>query len=223
MTNTEEEPPPKPTDLDGWRRAIADGCYRAFRIEAVVAAIQDLGPDADKEVINDLACHVSDTMLRILRKHIGRNHRNEGVDLIEEAHGDLIRAMLKPDSSDGQGLREAFVPRVRFRAADAIRADKESRKRERFVEDLTPISDAKQMEDVGPQKVIDESLYVEEMLSRIPDERKRLAFRLYMDGIPFKSGRTPSISKALGVSSKTAEKWVEEVQAQLKLIVGEQS
>jgi len=57
MMNTEEEPPPKPTDLDGWRRAIADGSYRAFRMEAVVAAIQDLGPNADEAVINSLALH----------------------------------------------------------------------------------------------------------------------------------------------------------------------
>ena len=39
-----------------------------------------------------------------------------------------------------------------------------------------------------------------------------LAFRLFMEDIPYGSKRTYSIAEAVGVSAKTAEKWIEEVQ-----------
>ncbi len=222
-THIEEEPPPRPTDLEGWRRAISDGCFRTFKMEAVVAAIQDLGSNADKLVINPLVLHASDTILRILRGHIGTNHRNQGEDIVDEAHDQLIQAIFTPNSADGKGLREAFVPRIRFRAADAIRADKEMRKRERSVENIHEVSDARLAAERNPRQELDEKMYVEEVLSSVTDERKRLAFRLHMDGIPLDSKRTASIAKVLGVSSKTAGQWIEEVQAQLKHIVGEQS
>ncbi|TSA02995.1 MAG: sigma-70 family RNA polymerase sigma factor [Planctomycetaceae bacterium] len=221
--NNDEEPPPHPADLEGWRQAISDGRLRAFRMEAVIGAIQVLGPNADKSVINAIVLHASEAILRVLRKHIGTNHRNRGEDMIDEAHGQLVQAIFTPDSADGKGLREAFVPRIRFRAADAIRADRELRKRECSVEHIEAASDAKHADDTGCQQERDEKLYVEQVLSRITDDRKRLAFRMHMEGIPLDSKRTASIAKALGVSSKTAGQWIEEVQAQLKLIVGEQS
>ena len=84
--HTEEEPPPRPTDLEGWRRAISEGRFRTFKMETVIAAIQDLGPNADKVIINSLVLHASDTILRVLRRHIGTNHRNQGEDIVEEAH-----------------------------------------------------------------------------------------------------------------------------------------
>jgi len=43
-TATDEDPLPKSTDLEGWRRAVQDGRHTRFRLEAIVAAIQDLGP-----------------------------------------------------------------------------------------------------------------------------------------------------------------------------------
>jgi DNA-directed RNA polymerase specialized sigma24 family protein len=58
---------------------------------------------------------------------------------------------------------------------------------------------------------LEEHIDVERVLARISDDRKRLAFRLYMDGQPFGSKRTPSIAKALGISTKTAEIWIAEV------------
>jgi RNA polymerase sigma factor (sigma-70 family) len=223
LINNDEEPPPHSADLEGWRQAMRADRLRAFKTEAVIAAIQTLGPNADKSVINALVLHVSDAILRVLRKYIGTNHRNRGEDIIDEAHGQLIQAIFTPDSADGKGLREAFVPRIRFRAADAIRADRELRKRECSVEYIEAESDAKHADETGSQNARDEKVYVEQILSRISDERKRLAFRMHMEGIPLDSKRTASIAKALGVSSKTAGQWIEEVQSQLKLIVGEQS
>ena len=111
---TDEEPLPGPTDLEGWRRAAASGRFRAFRSEDIVAAIQDLGPNIQKAVLNPLVLHVSDTIVRILRHKIGRNYRNQGEDIITRAHGQLVVALFEPQSADGKGLRVAFVPRVQF-------------------------------------------------------------------------------------------------------------
>src|ERR1019366_7303855 len=182
--HTEEEPPPLPTDLEGWRRAIGEDRFRTFKMEFVIAAIQDLGPNADKSVINPLVLHASDTILRILRRYIGIKHRNQGDDIVEEAHDQLIQAIFVPSSADGKGLRVAFVPRIRFRAADAIRADKEMRKRERSVGNIHEVSDARLAAERHPRQELDEKIYVEQVLSNVIDERKRLAFRLHIDGIP---------------------------------------
>jgi len=221
--NNEGEPPPHPTDLEGWRRSVRDGCFVRYPAEAVVAAIQDLGPTADTEVINALALHVSETILRTVRRHVGKNHPNQGADIVDDAHGQLIQAVLCPSSADGKGLREAFVARVRFRTADAIREDGLRRARECSVENLDAAFDPKRADDMSHAREMDGRLFVEEVLSRVADERKRLAFRLHMDGIPLDSKRTTSIADVLGVSSKTAGHWIEEVQAQLKHIAEEQS
>lgn len=220
---TNEEPPPESTDLEGWRRAIRNGCHGEFPMEAVVAAIQDLGPNADGEVISALVLLASDTILEILRRLVGRHHPNEGVDIIDDAHARLIDAVLAPDTPDGQGLREAFIPRIQFRVADAIRRDQRKNARERTVKDINATCDAKAADDVSVAGEMEGRLHVEEVLSLVTDERKRLAFRLHMDGIPLGSKRTTSIAGVLGVSSKTAGEWITEVQEQLRQIVGEQS
>lgn len=63
MSKATDEDPPDSTDLDGWRRAISDGRHTGYRLEAIVAAIQDLGPCSDKAVLNPLAKHLSDAVL----------------------------------------------------------------------------------------------------------------------------------------------------------------
>jgi transposase len=50
------------------------------------------------------------------------------------------------------------------------------------------------------------------VLALIPDWRKRFAFRLYMEDIPYGSKKTYSIAKAVGVSSKTVEAWIDEIR-----------
>jgi hypothetical protein len=221
---SEAEPPPDPGDLEGWRRAVRDGHHSCFPMEAVIAAIQDLGPNSDREVINVLALHASDTILRILRSLVGKNHSNQGADIVDDVHGQMIEAVLRPDSADGKGLREAFIPRLRFRVADAIRADVRKRARECVVGDLDGAFDPKRADDTSLAREIESRQYVEDVLSHITDDRKRLAFRLHMEGVPIHSKRTTtSIAGTLAVSSKTAGLWIEEVQARLREIVGEQS
>ena len=124
---TGEEVPPKSTDLAGWRQAIATDRLKLFRLEALVAAFQDLG-DRDPQVRHALAKHLTDSILHLLRRHVGMNKPNQGEDIILRVHGEIIAALLHPSSADGKALRVAFGPRVLFRLKDGIAAEqRESR------------------------------------------------------------------------------------------------
>jgi hypothetical protein len=231
-TNSADEIPPKSTDLVGWCRAVCDGRFARFRLESVVGAIQDLDPHTEKSVLNPLAKHLSDCMMHMLRGLVGCNHPNQGRDIIERVHSQLWEAILKPKSADGRGLREAFAPRLRFRLADALIYEK--RKREDPIADTTT-SNRGPVDEATPRTVslhssvpsepshIEEHLDVETALEAIADPKKRLAFRLHMDGVPAKSTKSLSISKALGISDKTARLWIEEAQELLKQTLGDRT
>lgn len=226
-SKTGGDPPPESTDLEGWRRAVEDGRYRKFRMEDVVAAIQDLGPGTDQRVLNPLAKHLSDALMGILRQRVHTGHPNRGWDIIERTHDQIIRAVLDPKCPDGKGLRVAFVPRVNLRIKDALIAEESEawrpgdppvRRRKASAGD-EPDSPVPRGEppatSYDPSSLIAENADVESVLQRIPDGRKRLAFRLYMDGIPYKSKKTRSIASALGIEEKTAREWIKEVLALL--------
>jgi hypothetical protein len=223
MTKTpDEDPPPDSMDLEGWRRAVGEGRHTRYRLEEIVAAIQDLGPCTDKAVLNPLAKHLSDALLHILRKYVSINHPNRGRDIIEKTHGQIIEAMLQPSSADGKGLRVAFVPRVKFRLKDALAsAASAAQNRDGYEAELQAGHATRRGTDgaqhVLPKKnepscTLDEGLDVENILEQVTDARKRLAFRLFMDVVPFKSKKSASIAEALGISEKTAREWVKEVQ-----------
>lgn len=224
-----DEPPPKSTDLEGWRHAVEDGRYRDFRMEEIVAAIQDLGPGTDKQVLNHLAKHLSDVLLRVLRRRVDTGYPNEGRDIIERVHGQLIEAALTPSSADGRGLRAAFGSRVTFRIKDALTVEKRAARDLREAAEQTRESEAPggaersppngltEERCYNPSSEIVESMHVEDILRRVTDDQKRLAFRLHMDGVPSKSKKTSSIAKALGINEKTARAWIEEVQALLSV------
>jgi DNA-directed RNA polymerase specialized sigma24 family protein len=68
-----------------------------------------------------------------------------------------------------------------------------------------------------------EQLDVDRLLEEcIPNERKRLAFRLHMDGLPVKSNGENSIAKALGVDESTIRAWIKDAREILGAKVGEQ-
>jgi hypothetical protein len=217
MDTQDEHRPPPASDIAEWRRLANEGQLSKYSPEAIVAVVQAIGPKGDKRTLNALMKHLSDVMLRILRRTIGRNHANEGVDMIEEAHSKLILAVLKPESADGIGLCAAFQARVEFRAADAIHAGRLRADRYLYAEDDGVLPMAKK----GQWSEAEELAYVESILRRIEDPRKRLAFRLHMNGVPKGSKRVDSIASALGVSAKTAGEWIAEVEDQLRIIVGD--
>jgi uncharacterized protein YdaT len=272
---------PKPTDLEGWRQAISQGLLATFRLEDIVAAIQDLGPLADSNIRNPLARHLSNAMTRLLRRLVGLNHPNQGEDIIYRVHGQLFEALLKSNSADGKGLRKAFTARVSFRVKDAIAAEyqhsripteakiknaakghdnEEIEEVEEVVAEreptatasdstvggtVTPLNPSRDLsllsgssghdsaddadesdwsDGATPRnsnrdlslldgvRDLDQRIDIERLMQAVPDPRKRLAFYLYMDDVPYGSTRGYSIARALGVSAKTAKEWVEEVQ-----------
>jgi len=140
--------PPKSTDLDGWRQAIAVGCLKSFKLEAVVAAFQDLG-QGDTRVQNALAKHLSDSILHMLRRRVGFNHPNRGEDIILRVHGEIFAALLRPASADGRNLRQAFGPRVLFRMKDAIAAELRER---RIPDEAQPKSKSKTKQVKGSEE-----------------------------------------------------------------------
>jgi hypothetical protein len=54
MDTQQDEEPPKSTDLDGWRQAIAEDRLKKFRLESLAAAFQDLG-QRDQQLQHALA------------------------------------------------------------------------------------------------------------------------------------------------------------------------
>jgi hypothetical protein len=269
------ESSPASTDIEGWRRAVAEGALAGLRLEALVAALQDLGPHADANVKRALVKQLNDAMLRMLRSFVGFNHPNQGEDIIYRVHHQLFDALLRPKSADGQALRAGFANIVSYRVKDAIAVEyrhsriptrqdaKDTEDDELLVaaNDLTAPTaradgagdrarelgaDAPTLEDVAdlgeqgdPADVsdgedapgrdsnrdmtlldggrhLDEQLDVARILKEVTDHRKRLAFYLHMQGVPFGSKKGNSIAKALGKSTKTVTDWVEEVRAQLK-------
>lgn len=219
---TDEDDPPDSTDLEGWRLAVNEGRHKTYRLESIVAAIQDLGPCIDKAVRNPLANHLSDALLHILRKYVSVNHPNRGLDIIERTYDQIIEALLKPDSADGKALRVAFVPRVTFRLKDALASEARAAQNQESHETELKAGHATRRGTDGAQqqvpgqhdssRALNENLDVENILEQVTDPRKRLAFRLFMDGVPFKSKKSASIAEALGISEKTAREWVKEVQ-----------
>jgi hypothetical protein len=254
---TGEEVPPKSTDLDGWRQAIATDRLKVFRLEALAAAFQDLG-DRDHQVQHALTKHLSDSILHLLRKHVGMNKPNQGEDIIFRVHGVIFAALLLPSSPDGKALRLAFGPRVLFRLKDAIAAEERERRvpdeSDTAKKEITSEQDGEVKEgnveiDASAEspdfekdqeaeleydcatgqptrpdpslldgvRELDEYLNVEGILDCVTDSRKRLAFNLYMNDVPFKTKKTKvqSIAQALKISEKTARAWVEEVRVLL--------
>ncbi|ODR99369.1 hypothetical protein AUC68_05200 [Methyloceanibacter methanicus] len=215
-TTKKIEEPPSDTDLDAWRQIAAEDGLRRIPPEEIVAAIQRIGPNGDQQLLNALMGYISDKILRTLRRRVSTQHHNGGRDIIERAHEQLIVAILKPNSPNGKGLRVAFRAWVGFRGDDSIRA--EMRERKRYTHYKTN-EDGETVEPPDRQAPdhVEQVTYVEHLLSKIPDPRKCLAFRLHMEGCPVTSNKGPeSISKTLGVSEKTARAWIEEVQTLLK-------
>lgn len=265
-----EEASPGPTDVEGWRRAIAEGRLPDIRREALVAAIQDLGAQADPKVLNPLLRELSDHAMKFLRKKVGRNHPNEGQDIIDRTHHNLMKALCDSNSADGKGFREAYYPRLLYRLKDAIgkevmerrteddilaaksaklqnkaRSESQNQPREELEEEETgDEDDLAELEashalgsevglvdhdDAAPTKAVctaglmdgvnamQEQIYVNSLLEEhVPDPRKRLAYRFYMDEVPAKSKKTMSIASALGIEESTARRWVEEINEILK-------
>lgn len=218
------EEPPSPSDLEGWKRAANDGRLKCFRPEDIVAMIQHIGPNGDQRLLTPLITYISDEILRRIRRMVGKSHRNEGEDIVLRAHHQLIVAILKPGSKDGQALCKTFRTCVEFRTADAIRAERKYAHRNQPFKTQPGVTDHGEdmIETIEPpEEGSEQAAEVQRLLNRIPDPRKREAFRLHMDGCPLSAGiGTTSIAEQLGISAKTAGEWIAETKALLKIEIG---
>jgi hypothetical protein len=264
--------PPKSTDLKGWQDAISAGHLSEFSLNVLAAAIQDLGPDVDVQVRNALAKTLHDAIFRILRKEVGFNHANQGLDIIHRTIYKLFAALSTPGSCDGNAMRKSCYALVKKRMIDAILEEK----RERRIPDEFSLTDesfgckeiagyldgepgdvvsvietehsckdvgggtnddnsANNNGEAGSRSVANKApLYIdplelkEEEISHllenaIPDNLKRLAFRLYMEDVPSKTKdeKTHSIAKAVGKDEKTVRIWIRECIDILKVKVSQ--
>ena len=181
-TGGAEPKPLPPADLAVWRRIVADGHLSRCPIEEVIAAAQALGPATDRRVIEAMMKHISDEIMHCLRRLIGRNHPNEGWDMIERAHTKLIDGVLLPGSPDGAALRSSFRVRVWQRAADAIRAERRNTRRHPAYE-TDDDGDPVEPPAAFSWNEVDEQIDVDAVLKAIEDPRKRFVFRLHMEEI----------------------------------------
>lgn len=124
----EEAPPPCSTDLEGWRAAIVARRLSSFRLEDLVAALEDLGPDIDVPTRNAIAKELHDAFFRILRKRVGFDKPNEGLDIIHRTIFKLFEEIATPGSADGQAMRNSCYGIVLHRMKDAIFREKRERR-----------------------------------------------------------------------------------------------
>jgi RNA polymerase sigma factor (sigma-70 family) len=207
------EDPSSASNLEAVRNAAATDGLGKFRPETLVATVQRLGPMGEPDLLQKLVLFLSELILRLLRKRIRPHHPNEGKDMIDAAHEKLLTALLVPGTKDGAGLSSKFVLYVNYRADDEIAAEQKRRRRFKSL----PLDQDDQYiypaDNRTPDDQAEQLAHVEQALSKVPDERKRKAFRLHMEGVPAARGKgATSISEQLGVSAKTAGEWIEEVR-----------
>ena len=102
MQNESEDSPPASADLEGWRQAVAQGQLEKFRPEALLCAVQDLGPGGDQTVLNPIAKRLSAIIMKMARKHVGTNKPNMGLDIMHRVHTGIWASLLDPESEDGR-------------------------------------------------------------------------------------------------------------------------
>jgi hypothetical protein len=108
-------------------------------------------------------------------------------------------------------------------------AEKKPAKKKRGDDRHIPYSvDEAEDDEIGPGKreidtslldavnAMNEDIDVARVLATIPDYKRRLAFRLFMDDVPYKNKKGFSIAMACGVSERTARAWIEQFEEELK-------
>lgn len=211
-------------DVDWWCRAIAEkGALARARPEDIVRAAQHPRIKAERGVYGALMQHLSEFIALKVRARVSRNWKNGGQDIVDNVHDQLIEAILRPASADGKELGRRFGAVLKTRTIDAIRVAK--KERDRFTNHEEEFAEHPEREASHDHASIEETIDRDRALARAlecaPDPRKRLAYRLHLEGVPRKTTKgTTSISEMLGVSSKTAGEWIDEVEAIVREKIG---
>lgn len=220
MSDSGDEPP-LPTDHDAWCRIVQRDQLHLHREGLVVAAIQDgfEKPGVDQRVIGKMAEHISDRMEKVIRGAVAKApFDDDGLAIVEAAHGEMVKAMLSPKSADGQALRTSFMGTLRFRATDHVRkALKALKHGGEPPADIGQVVDPNTNDDLF--SIDEQRMHVQLLLAHVTNEQKRAAFELHMEGVPYGGDKGQSIAGILGISRDTARAWVEDVQGQLRKLV----
>ena len=208
---------PEAADGAGWAAIVAAGELVDCPPGKVVGALRALFREGDRRLVQALTLHLSERITRRLRRLISRDHANTGEDIITEAHAKLMAAVFDPDSADGSEMVNNFWPRVRNRGIDAARIEGTHRRRHLPLgtdDDGEPILPRGHRVDGGAG-----SAEVSHIIARIPDPKKRLAFRLAMEGMRVRKGDL-CVASVLGCDPKTAAAWIAEARAILAAEIG---
>lgn len=223
---TDYQEAPAPGDIDGWRKAASEqGLLRRLRPEDMVRAAQDPKLKAERYIYNALMERLSGLIMRAVRVGVSTHWNNGGQDIVDDVHDNLIAAILRPASADGKELGRRFWAVLKTRTIDAVRTAR--KERDRFTTYEDEIAEDPEREAADGQARIDEKIDYERGLERalefVLDPRKRLAYRLHLQGVPRRTTKgTTSISEAVGVSAKTTGEWIDEVDAIVKVKIGGQ-
>ncbi len=217
MSDADDERP-SPTDHDAWCRVVRGGQLSRFPEAKIVAAIQAQHKSAgrDQRIVDQMAEHVSDRMMRILRRAISTDFPNEGWDLVEAAHEKMLKALFLPQSPDGKGLRTAFKGTLVHRATDQARKAILEKRRISYAEDPGVLA----TRSTELYSLAEQEVHVRTMLDRIRDPQKRQAFELHMDGVPYGGTKGKTIAAELGISADKAAKLVKDAKRQLANMIG---
>lgn len=246
-TGIGEDSSPKSNDLEGWRKAIASERLAAFKLEEIAAAFQVLrGRDKQVQnalaeylslsILRILRRRVGSNHPNRGEDIIFRAHHQIIVALLRPATADgrglreafVARVEFRLKDAIAAENRERRVP---DETADAKAEDDGQEHGEEVISRLHADADeevaGKESAEIvskQPRPLLeqdsydyDQNLDVSRILERITDPRKRLAFYLYMNEVPYLSKKkgVHSIARALNISDKTARGWVEEVRQKL--------
>lgn len=210
-------PWPDAADAAGWTAAALGGDLAGCPPGRLVGALRAHFRDGDRRLVHVLATQVSRVVMRRLRKLIGVGHANRGEDIVVEAHGRIMASVFDPDSADGAEMVDHFWARVRNRGVDVAR--EEGRRARRHIslakdDDGEVVLPRGRRMDGGAG-----SIDASHLLSRIADPKKRLAFRLAMEGMRVRQG-DPCVATVLGCNPKTAARWVVQARETLAAEMG---
>jgi DNA-directed RNA polymerase specialized sigma24 family protein len=219
MSDIEGAPPPE--DLKGWSAVIATpGALERLKREDVIKAARHRAIQSDRRVFNALMEFLNRIFLKDASGRVKSGWQNAGQEIAERVHHHLIKAVLDPNSADGKQMERRYWAVLKNRTIDAVRKE---RKKLETTPDTVTLDDAEGIiANTRDSELAEMRADLERILLTVPDERKRLAIRLHLQGVPYKKGKgTTSICEVLGISDKTAGEWVAEMLVLIKSKVGE--
>ena len=248
---TSKQKPPPSTDVPAWRAIAAAGGLGHFAAEEVIAAFQDAGGrdprlremmasylsamvyrvlrrrvgrnkiDDGRDIIDDIHdgffaanCRPASTDAKGYRQAFVTRIMFRMKDaLAGEKRSTVIEARRDARPNDGSPLGAlALVPEI-----DEVESDAYFEREELSGDGVQrPAPDL-----LAEVEVMTQQLDVTRILAKVPDYRKRLAFRLFMDQVPVGGNKPVTIARTLGVDRKTIEHWIAEVREFLKTQVPE--